>query len=85
MKLFNKHIFLGLFSLSIMTSCQKLTEVNVNPNEATTTHPQALLTKVEWDAFRTWHGTSPLYALKMIVQTDGENANQIYNWQRGKL
>lgn len=85
MKLFNKHIFLGLFSLSIMTSCQKLTEVNVNPNEATTTHPQALLTKVEWDAFRTWHGTSPLYALKMIVQTDGENANQIYNWQRGSF
>lgn len=82
---FNKHIFFGLFSLSVMTSCQKLTEVNINPNEATTTHPQALLTKVEWDAFRTWHGTSPLYTLKMIVQTDGENANQIYNWQRGSF
>lgn len=82
---FNKHIFFGLFSLSVLTSCQKLTEVNINPNEATTTHPQALLTKVEWDAFRTWHGTSPLYTLKMIVQTDGENANQIYNWQRGSF
>jgi hypothetical protein len=85
MKIFNKHLLFGLFSLSVMTSCQKLTEVNINPNEATTTHPQALLTKVEWDAFRTWHGTSPLYTLKMIVQTDGENANQIYNWQRGSF
>src|SRR5690606_7011297 len=50
---------------------------------ATTTHPQALLTKVEWDAFRAFRGTGPLYIQKMLVQTDGENAGQIYNWQRG--
>lgn len=87
MKLVFKHIILGLGLLSVagLQSCEKLTDVNINPNEALTTHPQALLTKVEWDAFRTWHGTSPLYALKMIVQTDGENANQIYNWQRGSF
>lgn len=66
-----------------MASCENLVEVNVDPNNASTTHPQALLTKVQWDAFNTWRGTSPLYTLKMIVQTDGENANQIYNWQRG--
>lgn len=87
MKLVFKHIIfaLVLFAGAGLQSCEKLTDVNNNPNEALITHPQALLTKVEWDAFRTWHGTSPLYALKMIVQTDGENANQIYNWQRGSF
>lgn len=68
-----------------MVSCEKLSEINENPNAAATAHPQALLPKIEWDAFRAWRGTSPLYTLKMIVQTDGENANQIYNWQRGSF
>lgn len=87
MKLVFKHIIFALVLLAGagLQSCEKLTDVNNNPNEALITHPQALLTKVEWDAFRTWHGTSPLYALKMIVQTDGENANQIYNWQRASF
>lgn len=87
MKLNFNNTIKGLFiiSLLIFTSCKKLSEVNINPNEAETTHPQALLTKVEWSAFTTWRGTSPLYALKMVVQTDGENANQIYNWQRGSF
>lgn len=81
------HIIIGasVLLMTLVSSCQKLVEINENPNEASTTHPQALLTKIEWDAFRTWHGTSPLYILKMIVQTDGENANQIYNWQRGSF
>ncbi len=66
-----------------LTSCRDLIEINDNPNNATTTHPQALLTKVEWDAFRSFRGTGPLYIQKMLVQTDGENAGQIFNWQRG--
>lgn len=84
MKSIYTYMLLGSFicSLATITGCRKLTDINLNPNEASTTHPQALLTRVEWDAFRTWHGTDPLYTLKMIVQTDGENANQIYNWQR---
>lgn len=65
------------------SSCRDLAEINNNPNDATITHPQALLTKVEWDAFRAFRGTGPLYIQKMLVQTDGENAGQIYNWQRG--
>lgn len=85
MKLTFKNIIKGICFLSplFLASCEKLTEINNNPNEAQTTHPQALLTKVEWSAFTTWRGTGPLYALKMIVQTDGENSNQIYSWQRG--
>ncbi|WP_215225365.1 SusD/RagB family nutrient-binding outer membrane lipoprotein [Echinicola shivajiensis] len=70
-------LLVGLFS------CQNLEEMNINPNLPTETHPQLLLTKIEWDAFRAYRGTSPLYALKMLVQTDGENANQYYKWDRG--
>jgi len=77
--------FFATAAVSALFSCQKLTDINENPNSAASAHPQALLPKVEWDAFRAWRGTSPLYTLKMIVQTDGENANQIYNWQRGSF
>lgn len=73
---------LALFLAFTNSSCRKLSEINTNPNESKTTHPQFLLTKIEWDAFNSFKGTGPLYALKMIVQTDGENANQIYAWQR---
>lgn len=78
-------VSMGLWLATTIVSCQKLTEINENPNTASTTHPQALLTKIEWDAFRAWRGSTPLYTLKMIVQTDGENANQIYNWQRSSF
>ncbi|MFD1772264.1 SusD/RagB family nutrient-binding outer membrane lipoprotein [Sphingobacterium suaedae] len=76
-----------LFCVAIgsTVSCRKLEDINTDPNRAGNAHPRALLPKIEWEAFRAWHGTSPLYTLKMIVQTDGENANQIYNWQRGSF
>ena len=81
-----KHIIiLGIlaFIVGMNSSCRKLSDININPNESTTTHPQFLLTKIQWQAFNAFKGTGPLYALKMIVQTDGENSNQIYAWQRG--
>ncbi|WP_437920393.1 SusD/RagB family nutrient-binding outer membrane lipoprotein [Sphingobacterium sp. LRF_L2] len=78
-------VLLLITTFTGMVSCKKLSDINENPNDASTTHPRAQLPKVEWDAFTTWHGTAPLYILKMIVQTDGENANQIYNWQRGSF
>lgn len=78
-----KKAYIVVLSLVTLCSCRDLTELNDNPNNATTTHPQALLTKVEWDAFHSFRGTGPLYIQKMLVQTDGENAGQIYNWQRG--
>src|SRR5690606_36933868 len=79
-----KKIFVLLFVIG-MASCQDLEEMNINPNLPTETHPQLLLTKVEWDVFREYRGTGPLYALKMLVQTDGENANQYYKWDRGSF
>lgn len=66
-------------------ACEPLEEMNIDPNKPTETNPRLLLTKVEWDAFRAFRGTGPLYALKMLVQTDGENANQYYNWNRGSF
>jgi hypothetical protein len=59
--------------------------MNINPNLPTESHPQLLLTTAEWDTFRAYGGTSPLYAQKMLVQTDGENSNQYYKWDRGSF
>lgn len=75
-------LVIGLLLIGLV-SCQDLEEMNINPNLPTETHPQLLLTNIEWDAFRDSRGTSPLYALKMLVQTDGENTNQYYKWDRG--
>ncbi len=77
-----KNILILLLSWVIF-SCTPLDEMNINPNLPTETHPQLLLTNVEWEVFRAYGGTSPLYAQKMLVQTDGENANQYYKWDRG--
>lgn len=79
----NVLMMIGLVGCLSLNSCKKLSDININPNQAASTHPQAQLTKVQWDAFRAWKGTAPLYAIKMILQTDGENVNQIYSWQRG--
>ncbi|NJN26567.1 MAG: SusD/RagB family nutrient-binding outer membrane lipoprotein [Cyclobacteriaceae bacterium] len=64
-----------------MASCQDLQEINENPNNVSETHPQLLLITAEWDAFNV-EGTEPLYAARMLVQTDGESENQWYKWNR---
>jgi len=71
-----------LLAACMLVSCTPLDEMNIDPNRPTETHPQLQLTKIQWDAFRAYQGTGPLYALKMLVQTDGENANQYYKWNR---
>lgn len=65
------------------SACSDLEDLNKDPNNPTETHPQLLLTQLEWTAFREFLGTSPLYANKMLVQTDGENSYQYYKWDRG--
>jgi len=70
-----------LFTL-IFSSCSDLAELNINPNNVPETHPQLLLTNIEWNAFQV-EGVSPMYASRMVVQTDGENENQYYKWSRG--
>ena len=80
-----KNTVIILTVLSIFTGCSDLSEINVNPNQAVETHPRLLLTQIEWDAFRDFGGTSPLYAAKMIVQTDGESSYQFYKWDRSNF
>lgn len=78
-----KKILLSAAALLLaLTSCKDLAEMNIDPNRPTETHPQLLLTKVEWDAFRANGGTGPMYGIKMLVQTDGESSGQYYKWDR---
>lgn len=78
-----KKVLLILTTIVGLFSCQELEEMNINPNSPTQTHPQLLLTNIEWNAFQEFMSTSSLYANKMLVQTDGENAYQYYKWNRG--
>ena len=80
-----KNILVILLLSMVFISCTDLEEMNINPNLPTATHPQLLLTNVEWEVFRAYGGTSALYAQKMLVQTDGENSNQYYKWDRGSF
>lgn len=78
-----KIIFFIAIILMCASACSDLEDLNKDPNNPTETHPQLLLTQLEWTAFREFLGTSPLYANKMLVQTDGENSYQYYKWNRG--
>ncbi|MGL5317262.1 MAG: SusD/RagB family nutrient-binding outer membrane lipoprotein [Bacteroidales bacterium] len=64
------------------TACVDLVEMNIDPNNATTTNPQLLLTSISYRAFNN-SGKSPMYAMRQLVQTDGENSSQLYKWNRG--
>lgn len=77
-----KHIVIGLLALSACFSCVDMEELNVNPNNATQTNPGLLLTSIAYSAFSE-SSTTPAYAAKMLVQTDGESDTQFYKWSRG--
>jgi len=79
-----KHILTLLLFALVFSSCSNLEDLNVNPNNVPETHPQLLLTDIEWNAFQV-EGVDPMFASRMIVQTDGENSNQFYNWTRGSF
>lgn len=79
MKLNN--IFILLLFIAFSFSCIDLEEMNVNPNNATSTNPELLLTNIAYSAFSEV-SVSPAYANKMLVQTDGESSEQLYKWNR---
>ena len=81
-KQFSNYILASMMLITSFSSCKKLEDLNINPNNPEEAHPQLLLTKIEWDAFRDYNVTSPLYIAKMLVQTDGENTGQYYKWDR---
>ncbi|WP_316839835.1 SusD/RagB family nutrient-binding outer membrane lipoprotein [Pedobacter gandavensis] len=78
-----KLIYSLLAGALLFSSCKDQDFMNIDPNKPLQTHPQLLLTKVEWDAFRAFSGTSPLYANRILVQTDGESQGQYFKWGRG--
>ncbi|MDX1326383.1 MAG: SusD/RagB family nutrient-binding outer membrane lipoprotein, partial [Arenibacter sp.] len=81
----NKIPFLRFLILLItLTGCTDLSDININPNNVSETHPQLLLTNIASNAF-TVNGTSALYASRMLVQTDGESTLQYYNWSRAEF
>lgn len=77
-----KVFIISAFLMAGIFSCQKLEELNVNPNNVSETHPQYLLTTIEWNAFQV-EGADPLFASRMIVQSDMEHPMQFYTWDRG--
>ena len=84
MKTMKKLIILIVPLVLALTACEDLQELNENPNNVSETHPQYLLTQAEWIAFQV-EGADPLFATRMIVQTDGEQAEQYYTWNRGEF
>ncbi|MET3113370.1 hypothetical protein AAKU52_001093 [Pedobacter sp. CG_S7] len=80
-----KIIYSLLVGVIFLSSCKDQDLLNIDPNKPTETHPQLLLTKVEWNAFQAFGGTSPLYATRMLVQTDGESEGQYFKWSRGSF
>ena len=71
-------------SLLIFSSCTNFEELNKDPNNPTETHPKLLLTNICWNAFSE-NSLDPLYASRYIVQSDGENSEQFYKWNRGSF
>lgn len=81
-----KRIIYSLITATVLlTSCKDQDLMNIDPNNARETHPQFQLTKVEWNLFQNFGGTSPLYATRMLVQTDGESEGQYFKWGRGNF
>ena len=78
-----KILIIAAAVLFTFASCKKdLAEINIDPNRVTETHPQLQLTQIQWNAFQFNAGTESLYAMKMLVQTDGESGGQYYKWDR---
>ncbi|MGL4853299.1 MAG: SusD/RagB family nutrient-binding outer membrane lipoprotein [Phocaeicola sp.] len=69
---------------TLNTACINLEEMNVNPNNATTTNPSLLLTGTAYKAFNQT-SSSACHATKMLVYTAGESTSQVYKWTRGSF
>ncbi|MFS2846814.1 hypothetical protein AAH104_14815, partial [Bacteroides fragilis] len=66
-----KKIILLIVSVWMCVSCGNLEEMNIDPDNATQTHPKLLLTQICMNAFK--RGTDGMYATKKVIQADGES------------
>lgn len=73
-------IFIAATSLC---SCESFSDMNTNPNMPTQVPADLLLPTVCQDAFT--RGTDGMYADKMVIQTDGHNDEQFFEWNRGSF
>ena len=78
-----KKIILLIVSVWMCVSCGNLEEMNIDPDNATQTHPKLMLTQICMNAFK--RGTDGMYATKKVIQADGESADQYYKWTRGSF
>lgn len=82
MKKYLKYIVAGVALAFTCNSCIDLEEMNIDPNNPTTTDPALLLTGL---SFTTFEESSALvcHATKMLILTSGESTYQVYKWTRG--
>lgn len=84
MKLKKTIILLPFFVVPAMfVSCESFDEMNTNPNSPSQVAPEALLPNVCQGAFI--KGQGGMYADKMVIQTDGTNSEQFFEWSRGSF
>ena len=84
MKKYLKYIAASAALALACTSCVDLEEMNIDPNNPTTTDPALLLTGV---AFRTFEASDAeiCHATKQLILTSGESTYQVYKWTRGSF
>jgi len=71
-----------IFAL-VIVSCGNLEDINEDPNNSSEVDPQSLLPTICEDAFYREEGG--MYAQKMVIQTDGHNTDQFFEWTRGSF
>lgn len=82
MKKYLKYIVAGAALAFTCNSCIDLEEMNIDPNNPTTTDPALLLTGLSFTTFEE-SSASVCHATKMLILTSGESTYQVYKWTRG--
>ena len=78
-----KKIISILFLAFSIVSCENLESINDNPNSPVEVSPQSILPTICKDAF--YRSSGGMYAQKMVIQTDGHNTDQFFEWNRGSF
>ncbi len=68
-------------TLFFAIACKDFSEMQIDPNRPTQTHPGLLLTNIETSTFNVIQ-VSAMLASRMMVFTDGTADEQYYGWQR---
>lgn len=84
MKKYIKYIAAGAALTFACNSCIDLEEMNVDPNNPTTTDPALLLTGLSFKTFEI-ADDEVCHATKQLVHTSGEHTYQVYKWTRGSF